>query len=129
MVTNDPTFFEQGRRLAEEGWLGDAGVWVEDDQGRVILVRHTGAPDRWGTPGGGYEPGESFPATARREVREEAGVECSITGVYWCRRRTIVHEDDPDRRLEMLTVVFEADYVGGEIEISDEEILEARWFA
>jgi ADP-ribose pyrophosphatase YjhB (NUDIX family) len=128
-VTNDPGFFEHGRQLAEEGWLGDAGAWIEDGDGRVLLVRHAGAPERWGTPGGGHEPDESFAETAVREVREETGVECSITGVYWCRRRTIVHEDDPDRRLEMLTVVFEVDYVGGEIEVGDEEILEVRWFS
>lgn len=128
-VTNDPDYFEHGRRLAEEGWLGDAGAWVEDDSGRVLLIRHTGADGEWGTPGGGHEPGESFPETARREVREETGVECTLTGVYWCRRRTIVHEDDLERRLQMLTVGFEADSLGGEIDIGDEEILEARWFA
>lgn len=128
-VTNDPEFFEHGRQLAEEGWLGDDGAWIEDEDERILLVRHAGAPEQWGTPGGGHEPGESFAETAVREAREETGIECSITGVYWCRRRTIVHEDDPDRRLEMLTVVFEADYVGGEIEVGDEEILEVRWFA
>lgn len=129
MVTNDPEFFEQGRRLAEEGWLGDAGAWVTDGRGRVLLIRHTGSPDRWGTPGGGHEPGETFAETAVREVREETGIDCSITGVYWCRRRTVVHEDDPDRRLAMLTVGFEADRDGGEIDVGDEEILEARWVA
>ena len=128
IVTNDPEFFEHGRQLAEEGWLGDAGAWIEDGDGRALLIRHAGEPERWGTPGGGHEPGESFPETARREVREETGVECSLTGIYWCRRRTIVHGEDSDRRLQMLTVVFEADFTGGEIEVSDEEILDARWF-
>lgn len=118
-ATNDPEFFEHGRRLAEEGWLGDAGAWVEDEEGHVLLVRHAGAPERWGTPGGGHEPGESF---------AETGVECSITGVFWCRRKTIVHEENPDRRLWMLTVEFEADHVGGGVEVGDDEILEARWF-
>lgn len=127
-ATNDPEFFEHGRRLAEEGWLGDAGAWVEDEEGHVLLVRHAGAPERWGTPGGGHEPGESFAETAVREVREETGVECSITGVFWCRRKTIVHEENPDRRLWMLTVEFEADHVGGGVEVGDDEILEARWF-
>lgn len=127
-VTNDPDFFEEGRQLAESGWLGDAGAWVEDVDGRVLLIQHAGDSEQWGTPGGGHEPGESFPETARREVREETGVECSLTGVYWCRRRTIVHEEDPDRRLQMLTVVFEGELAGGEIEVDDEEILEAKWF-
>jgi hypothetical protein len=45
------------------------------------------------------------------------------------RRKTIVLESDPDQRLYMLTVEFEADYENGEISIGDEDILEAKWFA
>ena len=127
-VTNEPDFFEQGRRLAEKGWVGDAGAWVTDERGRVLLIRHASAPDRWGTPGGGHEPGETLEETARREVREETGVECSLTDIWFARRKTIVHENDPDERIDMLTVQFEAEYEGGELAIGDDEILEAKWF-
>jgi ADP-ribose pyrophosphatase YjhB (NUDIX family) len=128
-VTNDPEFFEEGRRLAEEGWIGDAGAWVTDGRDRVLLIRHGDAPDRWGTPGGGHEPGETLAETARREVREETGVECSLTGVYRARRKIIVHERDPDDRMHMLTVGFDARYESGHLDVGDEEILEARWFS
>ncbi|XVH31976.1 NUDIX hydrolase [Haloferacaceae archaeon DSL9] len=128
-VTNEPDFFENGLRLAEEGWIGDAGAWVTDEKDRVLLIRHSDATDRWGPPGGGHEPGESLEETARREVREETGVECSLTEVYWGRQKTIVHENDPDERIHMLTIEFEAEYEGGELEIGDDEILEAKWFA
>ena len=47
-VTNEPEFFEQGRQLAEDGWLGDAGAWVEDTDERVLLIRHAGAAEQWG---------------------------------------------------------------------------------
>lgn len=128
-VTNEPDFFEHGREMAREGWVGDAGAWVTDSVDRVLLIRHQGSPDRWGTPGGGHEPGETMEGTALREVREETGIECSITGVLFARRKTIVHESDPDQRLYMLTVEFEADYESGEVTIGDEDILEAKWFA
>ena len=128
-VTNDPEFFEHGRELAERGWVGDAGAWVTDDRGRVLLIRHVDAPDRWGTPGGGHEPGETLDATARREVREETGVACSLTDVYWARRRTVVHEERPDERFHMLTVGFEADSEGGELAVGDDEVVEANWFS
>ena len=128
-VTNEPDFFEQGRQLAEDGWIGDAGAWVTDEQDRVLLIQHRDGPTEWGTPGGGHEPGETMEETARREVREETGVECSITGVYWARRKTIVNEADPDERLYMLTVGFEAAYEGGDIEIGDDDILDAQWFS
>jgi ADP-ribose pyrophosphatase YjhB (NUDIX family) len=127
-VTNDPEFFEQGRELVAEGWIGDAGAWVTDDEDRVLLVRHEGSPEVWGTPGGGHEPGERLEETARREVREETGAKCTLTGVYWARHKTVVLETDPDQRFHMLTVEFEADYDGGDISVGDDEILEARWF-
>lgn len=52
-VTNEPDFFEKGRQLAEEGWIGDAGAWVTDDRGRVLLIKHSDAPERWGDTGWG----------------------------------------------------------------------------
>lgn len=70
-VENDPAFFEQGKQLAEEGWIGDAGAWVTDDENRVLLIRHADEPDEWGIPGGGHEPGETMEETARREVRKK----------------------------------------------------------
>lgn len=128
-VTNEPDFFERGREMAREGWIGDAGAWVTDSDDRALLIRHEGSSDHWGTPGGGHEPGEAMEETALREVREETGIECSITGILFARRKTIVLESDPDQRLYMLTVEFEADYETGEITIGDEDILEAQWFA
>jgi ADP-ribose pyrophosphatase YjhB (NUDIX family) len=128
-VTNAPDYFETGVELAREGWVGDAGAVVTDDDGRTLLIRHAGAPDRWGTPGGGHEPGETLEATARREVREETGIESSLVGVALARRKTAVHEEDPDRRIHVLTVEFGADYEGGTVVVGDDEVLEARWFA
>lgn len=48
--------------------------------GRVLAVRHSYAdPERWTLPGGGYRPRrESAQDAARREVREELGLE--VTG-------------------------------------------------
>lgn len=128
-VENDRDFFEQGVEMAKEGWIGDAGAWVTDDEGRVLLIRHADRPDEWGIPGGGHEPGETMEETARREVREETGVECTIVDVNFARRKTIVLESDPEKRYYMLTVVFDADFEGGTIESSDEEILDAAWFS
>ena len=127
-VTNDPEFFEHGVTLAKSGWIGDAGAWVTDEDDRVLMIRHEDDPGRWGVPGGGHEPGETLGETARREVREETGVECSITDVLRARRKIVVLETDPDRRFQMLTAWFEADYDRGKIDSSDNEVLEARWF-
>ena len=57
-----------------------------DDDGRVLLVRHTYGRLNWELPGGGAEPGESPDETAIREVREETGLDVQIvrlTGAYY----------------------------------------------
>lgn len=133
-VTNDPDYFAQGAERAADGWIGDAGAWVTDADGRALLIRHEGGPDRWGTPGGGHEPGETLAETARREVREETGVEVELTGVFRARRKTVVDESNPERRFFMLTVWFEGELAesgGGAtaIDVGDDEVVEARWHA
>jgi ADP-ribose pyrophosphatase YjhB (NUDIX family) len=128
-VENDPAFFESGVEMAKEGWIGDAGAFVTDDENRALLIRHEEEPDKWGTPGGGHEPGETMAETACREVREETGVEIDLSGIFRARRKTAVHTGEPDRRFQMLTVWFEGDARETEIEVGDDEIVEAQWFA
>lgn len=50
-----------------------AGVAVFDHSGHLLLLRHR-HDNRWGTPGGGMEPGESPEEAARREVFEETAL-------------------------------------------------------
>jgi 8-oxo-dGTP pyrophosphatase MutT (NUDIX family) len=58
-----------------------ARVLALDPAGRVLLVRcdHDGRVF-WVAPGGGVEPGETFEAAARRELREEAGIALAAVG-------------------------------------------------
>lgn len=96
--------------------LVSVAALVTNDEGKILLVN---SPWRgWEYPGGLIEPGESFEAALRREVREESGVEIEITGfVGICKNvaRDIVNID------------FTARYVGGALTTSDEST-EVGWF-
>ena len=73
-----------GRAQRTHG-MGAASVIVDEGR-RVLLVRHSYGRRNWEIPGGISEAGESAETTARREAREELGVEIEIdrlSGVYW----------------------------------------------
>ncbi|MFE6847077.1 NUDIX domain-containing protein [Streptomyces sp. NPDC057686] len=54
-----------------------AAAVVRDEQGRVLIVNPV-YKERWNLPGGHLEEGELPTAAARREVREETGLDLEI---------------------------------------------------
>lgn len=59
---------------------------VIDGHGRILLVRHTYGPRNWELPGGLSVAGEDPASTARRELREETGLELGLgelVGLYF----------------------------------------------
>ena len=55
--------------------IAGVSVIVTNLAGDVLLLKHSYGPDVWGLPGGGLGKGEDPLEAARREVREELGVE------------------------------------------------------
>ncbi|PJN28087.1 NUDIX domain-containing protein [Kitasatospora sp. CB02891] len=100
--------------------VGVTGI-VRDDEGRVLLLKHRLWPEgrQWGLPSGYANKGESFEETVVREVREETGLTVKVGELAYLKSGFKL-------RLE---VAYEAQLVGGRIEVESFEILEARWFS
>lgn len=140
-----PERFEEVVEFCRDGYTGGGYVWVVrtpdqaapltesmpdsagEDGDRVLLVMSRGK-DRWGPAGGGREDGETYEEAARREVQEETGVDCSITGVARAWRFTTASAGRHSVRLHSLFVVFEGRYEGGQVAIQPGELNGAAWF-
>ena len=96
---------------------------LRDGLGRVLLVRQSyGERGSWWLPGGFVDRGEEPVGAARRECREELGVDVAswralgeVPGGWQGKRETLF--------------VFAAGWPGGAARCDPVEILEGRWFA
>ena len=114
------------QRAAETRALGGARVFVRRvDGGDVAFLRYDSDPEVWDLPGGSTERGESYPETATRHARVDAGVDCEITGVTRVLRQTFVLVAGGDG-VTGLWVFFEAE-TGDDLS-AGEDALEAAWF-
>jgi 8-oxo-dGTP pyrophosphatase MutT (NUDIX family) len=102
------------------------GVVVRDGQVVVIVPTRRAANGNavLALPKGHVDPGETPEQAARREVREEAGVEAALVGAlgevrYWYQR--------DGRRIPKVVSFFLFDYVAGDVGDHDHEVEEARW--
>ncbi len=128
--------FRSLARVALDGYLNGAAAFVRDD-GRLLPHRPVDS-DRWTAPGGGWEDGETFVETAVREVREETGIDCDVTGLrfVWLVRYVAGEEESSKNELAgeradavwQLNVFFEGRYVDGDPVAEDEEVADVGWF-
>lgn len=95
---------------------------IERDDGRILLVRLS-YRHRWGVPGGLLKRGEDPADAARREVREEVGLDVVLLG-----EPTVVVEP----RVRRVDLIYAARVAAGEdpdaARPGSPEIVEARWF-
>lgn len=106
-----------------------AGVCVLDHQNRVLLQRR-GDNGLWSCPGGGLEPGESFEQAARRELREETGLEVGALQFFSLTSGADFFYTYPNGdQVYFVSARFVTREVWGELKADGLETLELRYFA
>ena len=114
------------RRYPTRPIVGVGTVVLDDD---MVLMIQRGKPPRqgsWSLPGGAQELGETIHEAARREVREETGLEIEILGLI-----DVVDSvrPDADDKIEYhYTLIDMAGHADGGTLMAGGDAQDCRWF-
>jgi 8-oxo-dGTP diphosphatase len=108
------------RRVAPSFRVGSM-CFVERDDGALLLVRHA-YRRHWGVPGGLLQRGEEPDDAARREAKEEIGLDVDLVS------EPIVVIDAANRRIDVAYWCRLPGVVPERIAPASAEIVDVRWF-
>ncbi len=110
--------------------ISSGGVAFRKKGRRVeVALISVGDENRWQLPKGIIDKGEATEAAARREVREEAGIDAEMIeridrAEYWYFSK----EQNQRIRYHKFVYFFLLRYKSGDVKDHDSEVNEARWF-
>lgn len=95
---------------------------------KVLLIKRGKAPraGQWSLPGGAQNLGETLADTARRELREEAGIEVTLGSIV-ATLDLIDRDDDGHVRYHYTLIDFVAETDRSTLRAGDDAV-DARWF-
>ena len=103
--------------------LGISLIVVRNHEGKWLAINETKNPGWW-LPGGRVDPPEDFFTAAKRECKEEAGIDVELKGILR------IEHNVQGKGYIRLKVVFYAEPIEKEPKLKDKpdsESLEARW--
>ena len=113
-MTRRIDFYDDPNAPAPNSMVPSVNVVVENNRREVLLIRRTDNGN-YALPGGAIDLGESMAQAAVREVKEETGIECEITGlvgIYTDPRHIILYTSNNEARQEF-SIVLTARMTGG----------------
>ena len=102
--------------------MGVRGICVNPENNSILLVKHTYS-EGWVLPGGGVEVGESMLTALKRELSEEAGLECKSAKVL-----DVYHNSSISKRDHVVIYLVEDWQEERAHERPKLEIAETAWF-
>ncbi|WP_433437153.1 NUDIX hydrolase [Nonomuraea sp. CA-141351] len=120
-------YYDDPDAPAPNSLVPSVNVIVTNAADEILMIRRSDNGN-WAVPGGAIDLGESIPQAAIREILEESGIECEITGLvgtYSDPRHVILYTSNGEARQEF-SIVLTARAISGELTPSDES-REVRW--
>ena len=97
-----------------------AGILIQDANQHLLMLKRSDN-HFWGLPGGAVEPGENVEATARRETREETGLEVQDMELFGVFSGPELYYEYPNGdEVYNVSIVYRAMKVSGDIQLNHE---------
>jgi 8-oxo-dGTP diphosphatase len=115
--------------MPSEQILVAVGAVIEDDRGRILLVKHKKErggywQGKWICPGGALEFGEEIEEGIKREVKEETNLEIDLVRPLVPFDRIV--KSGKETSLHVIYIDYIAKLIGGELKV-DSDVGEALW--
>ena len=108
--------------------MTSACVLIINSQGQLLLQKRADN-HFWGYPGGALEPGESLEECAKREVREETGLECLELRYFTHQSGEEMHYIYPNQdEVYVVEMLFLCTCYSGILKVQKSEAKEQRFF-
>lgn len=104
-----------------------AGGCIFNDLGEVLLQRR-GDSNKWGFPGGAIELGETPEQAAKREAKEETGLEVEINDLIGIYTDCNMEYSSGDKA-HSIFIAYRLTPIGGSLRCDNVETLELKWFS
>lgn len=105
-------------------WLGVAGVVVNElGQWLVVKKAYSGLKGRWSLPAGFVNGGETVDEAVVREIKEETGIDCFVSGLIGFRSGVIREEISDNMAIFYCQMKDEEQ----PLYIQEDELLEVKW--
>lgn len=101
-----------------------ADAIITDGTGRVVLIERKNPPKGWAIPGGFVDEGEEVGHAARREAKEETGLDVELV------EQLFVYSDPKrDPRQHTMSTVYACKVPPGSMPKGEDDAAQARWFS